>query len=231
LLSALILLGFLVHSGNGFAQKQSFRYTARLAVPVLQPGEFKAPKLVWSCKGNICETRSPAALSPIGQCHELAKLVGRVSAFGIEGKSLDAIGLEECAKGIQIVNRPPQQNPGFQLPNLSDLGNLSNLTRNTGEGSGDGKGAGANDGKTPDDDASSDELPPPDPYPDVVPGARLGDDGVIRTLALILEGSAAPSGYSPEAFEPVVIRTDTMILEARSSVIRTPAFILESTGP
>jgi hypothetical protein len=121
----LIVLGFLVHSGNGFAQKQSFRYTARLASPLPAPGEFKAPKLVWSCKGDVCVTHSPVAVPNIAQCRELAKLVGRVSAFGNENKSLGATGIAECAKAVQVANRAPLPGPNtLVVPRLPGLGLL-----------------------------------------------------------------------------------------------------------
>jgi hypothetical protein len=240
-LSGLIVLGFLVDTGNGFAQKQSFRYTARLAAPVLQPGEFKAPKLVWSCKGDVCETRSSVAVPTVGQCRELAKLVGRVKSFGNEKKSLGSSGLEACAKGIQIANRAPLPGlkalpPFLQLPPsiFSDTGSPAS--------GGDSKKGSKGVGKdriagTADDEAPGSGFPPASQLPyeeprDETPAYSSEEDELPHSSS----DETPAEETSPASGTSGTIRTAALVLEGslESTVaafvpvrISTPALVLQ----
>jgi len=71
--------------------------TATLAAPQAGHAKLIAAHLVWNCDGAACVTqfaRDDAA--SVSACKDLAKQVGRLTAYAGQGRSLDEGALAKC---------------------------------------------------------------------------------------------------------------------------------------
>jgi hypothetical protein len=81
-------------AGAAFADTQ---IDAKLAAPQAAPLKLIAASAVWNCLGDTCS----AGLAPddalgVSGCKELAKQVGRLTAYSFDHKSLDDKSLAKC---------------------------------------------------------------------------------------------------------------------------------------
>jgi hypothetical protein len=87
-------------AGAGSASAQS-RVVATLDAPVRQGAQFIAAHAVWTCSGTTCVTsQAPEDAISASGCAEVATIVGPVSAFVGEDKSLDSKSLNRCNKAF-----------------------------------------------------------------------------------------------------------------------------------
>ncbi len=83
-------------AGFGGAAFADGRVTATLQTPQAQTN-FIAAHAVWDCAGASCVAgTAPDDTATVTGCKDLAKKVGRLSAYASEGKALDDKALAKC---------------------------------------------------------------------------------------------------------------------------------------
>ena len=83
-------------AGSAFADT---RVTVTLDAPQPKAVNLIAAHASWNCSGGTCVTNSaPDETFSVDGCKDLAKQLGRVSAYANEMKALDTKALEKCNK-------------------------------------------------------------------------------------------------------------------------------------
>jgi hypothetical protein len=79
------------------AMAQTPRYSATLAEPLAAKKELIVNSNAWRCEGSTCSLVSPPN-DPfsVRSCHELARLVGTIAAYGSGNRTFDADKLAKC---------------------------------------------------------------------------------------------------------------------------------------
>ena len=77
-------------------------YAARLASPT--SGHLIAPDMSWDCGPDGCQG-STVESRPMVLCESLAKRVGKIEGFMVEGRSFTEAELETCNGAIRAKNR------------------------------------------------------------------------------------------------------------------------------
>jgi hypothetical protein len=73
------------------------RLTATLETPKATKVKFIAAHAVWVCENGACTAAAaPDDSTDVNSCKEVARHVGRLTAYAGETKSLDAAGLARC---------------------------------------------------------------------------------------------------------------------------------------
>ena len=81
-------------AGAAFADSQ---INATLAAPQSTPLKLIAASAVWNCLGDTCSAGvAPDDAVGVSGCKELAKQVGRLTAYTFDHKSLDDKSLARC---------------------------------------------------------------------------------------------------------------------------------------
>ena len=73
------------------------RITATLEAPRAGHAKLIAAHAVWNCEAGTCVAQlAPDEAASVSACKDLAKQVGRLSAYAAERRSLDAGALAKC---------------------------------------------------------------------------------------------------------------------------------------
>jgi hypothetical protein len=73
------------------------RITATLEAPQAGHAKLIAAHAVWNCQAGTCVAQlAPDDAASVSACKDLAKQVGRLTAYAAESKSLDAGALARC---------------------------------------------------------------------------------------------------------------------------------------
>ncbi len=81
-------------AGAAFADGQ---ISAKLATPQSAPEKLIAASAVWTCEADSCVAGvAPDDALGVSGCKELAKQVGRLTAYTFDNKSLDDKSLARC---------------------------------------------------------------------------------------------------------------------------------------
>ncbi len=81
-------------AGSAFAETS---LTATLDTPQATPAKFIVAGAVWNCSGATCVAGvAPDDSAGVSGCKDLAKKMGKISAYAWDQKSLDAKGLDKC---------------------------------------------------------------------------------------------------------------------------------------
>ena len=73
------------------------RITATLEAPQAGHAKLIAAHAVWNCEAGTCVAQlAPDDAASVSACKDLAKQVGRLSAYAAERRSLDAGALARC---------------------------------------------------------------------------------------------------------------------------------------
>jgi hypothetical protein len=81
-------------AGAAFADSQ---ISATLATPQSTPQKLIAASAVWNCEGGSCVAGvAPDDALGVSGCKELAKQVGRLTAYTFDNRSLDDKSLARC---------------------------------------------------------------------------------------------------------------------------------------
>jgi hypothetical protein len=102
--AAVITLSF---AGGAFAAEP---VTAKLAAPVAEKTKFIAGGAVFLCEADACVASAPSSQTfAASTCKAVAKNVGAITSFGLNGKTLDADKLGACntaaASSTQLAKR------------------------------------------------------------------------------------------------------------------------------
>jgi hypothetical protein len=89
------------------AAAQQYQYVARTEAPAARQGAVTAGILTWQCQGSACTIVGPWPIPSPEACAQLAREVGRITAYGRTGRVLDAAGLATCNAG----DAPPEAGP------------------------------------------------------------------------------------------------------------------------
>jgi hypothetical protein len=87
--SVSLLLGLAIASAPAAAAN----YSATLAAPA--SGRFIARDITWNCGAAACQGATGES-RPVVLCQSLAKKVGRIEAFLVDGRSFTPAELERC---------------------------------------------------------------------------------------------------------------------------------------
>ena len=82
--------------------------TAKLAAPVAEKTKFIAGGAVFLCEADACVASAPSSQTfATATCKAVVKNVGAVTAFGLNGRALDAGKLDACNAGAatQLAKR------------------------------------------------------------------------------------------------------------------------------
>ena len=75
---------------------------AKLQTPVAKKVRPIAGSAVFNCDGDVCTAATPAAATnTVPGCRELARRVGALTSYGLDGATLDADGLARCNAGAK----------------------------------------------------------------------------------------------------------------------------------
>ena len=92
--AAVITLSF---AGGAFAAEP---VTAKLAAPLAEKTKFIAGGAVFLCEADACVASAPSSQTfAASTCKAVAKNVGAITSFGLNGKTLDAGKLDACNAG------------------------------------------------------------------------------------------------------------------------------------
>jgi len=92
--AAVITLSF---AGGAFAAEP---VTAKLAAPVAEKTKFIAGGAVFLCEADVCVASAPSSQTfAASTCKVVAKNVGAITSFGLNGKTLAADKLDACNAG------------------------------------------------------------------------------------------------------------------------------------
>lgn len=105
------------------AQTQ-YTYTATLQALTRSTGAVTASNIVWQCQGTTCQTSGPWPQPGVSACNALARIVGRVTAYGRPGAMLNTAQLAECNQGVtgaltagpNVVRPQIQATPQIRTP-------------------------------------------------------------------------------------------------------------------
>ena len=80
-------------AGSAFAEG---RITATLESPTPSKTKFIAAHAVFVCQDTVCSSLAPDEAYSVRGCTEIAKKVGRLSAYAMDKRSLTGEQLESC---------------------------------------------------------------------------------------------------------------------------------------
>lgn len=90
----------LAMAGSAFADG---RVTATLDAPQTAHARIIAGSALWDCDGGACVANGqPEDTGGLGACRDLARKVGRISAYAGDRKPLDAVALAKCNKSAAV---------------------------------------------------------------------------------------------------------------------------------
>lgn len=97
-LAKLLFAGAVVaFAGAPLATAAAMSSQATLAAPVSEPKTVIIDGKVWKCTGADCAASAAGSSQPLTrECVRAVKILGKVTAFSRDGKSLDATQLAAC---------------------------------------------------------------------------------------------------------------------------------------
>jgi hypothetical protein len=84
-------------TGTAAVASMSNPAVAKLEAPLDRASnDIVAAGVVWACEGDTCSSRLDRRAPVARDCAQLAREVGRVASFSVDGVELDAEGLATC---------------------------------------------------------------------------------------------------------------------------------------
>jgi len=84
-------------AGSAFAD--GARVTATLDTPQSSQARLIVGSALWNCEGATCvAVGQPEDTAGLGACRDLARKVGRISAYASDSRVLNSAALEKCNK-------------------------------------------------------------------------------------------------------------------------------------